>query len=180
MTLSPLLVGERIRLTAVRHEDTNVLTRWYEDTTFVRLLDGTPAYPRTDSQVSRFLHEESGKESFMFAIRPKEDERFMGFVDLSGILWTHGVAWLGIGIGAEFQGQGYGGEAVSLVLDFAFRELNLYRVQLTVFAYNEHALKLYEKLGFVREGSFREALHRDGQRYDMLLYGILRREWEAR
>ena len=67
-----------------------------------------------------------------------------------------------------------------LALKFAFDELNLHRVQLTVFAYNDRAIALYEKLGFQREGTFREFLHRDGARYDMYLYGLLRREWEAR
>ncbi len=58
------------------------------------------------------------------------------------------------------------------------REL-LRRVQLTVFSYNERAIALYEKLGFRREGAFREFLQRDGKQYDMYLYGLLRREWEA-
>ena len=57
--------------------------------------------------------------------------------------------------------------------------MNLHRVQLTVFAYNERALALYERLGFQREGVYREFIQRDGVRYDMYLYGLLRREWEA-
>ena len=102
----------------------------------------------------------------------------MGFIEIDGILWTHGAGWLGIGIGErEHWGQGIGGEAMRLALNFAFNELNLHRIQLTVFAYNERAIALYEKLGFVREGVYREALHRDGQRYDMILYGLLRREY---
>ena len=63
MALPPLLIGKRIRLTAVRHEDTSIMTRWYEDAEFARMLDAKPAYPRTESKVSRFLHEESGKDS---------------------------------------------------------------------------------------------------------------------
>ncbi len=46
-----------------------------------------------------------------------------------------------------------------------------------MFEYNERAIALYEKLGFRREGVYREFLSRDGQRYDMYLYGLLRREW---
>jgi RimJ/RimL family protein N-acetyltransferase len=53
-------------------------------------------------------------------------------------------------------------------------------VQLTVFSYNLRAIALYEKIGFKREGVYRECLHRDGRRHDMILYGILRPEWEAR
>jgi RimJ/RimL family protein N-acetyltransferase len=69
---------------------------------------------------------------------------------------------------------------MELLLDFAFNEINLHRVFLTVFSYNQRAIRLYEKLGFQREGIYREHLQRDGQRFDMLHYGILRREWAAR
>jgi RimJ/RimL family protein N-acetyltransferase len=68
---------------------------------------------------------------------------------------------------------------MTLALNFAFEELNMHRVQLTVFQYNERAVALYEKLGFQKEGVYREFLHRDGKRYDMYLYGLLRSEWES-
>ena len=71
-----------------------------------------------------------------------------------------------------------GREAMQLALAFAFNELNLYRVCLTVFSYNDQAITLYERLGFVREGAYRQHLERDGRRYDMYLYGLLRPEWE--
>jgi len=62
---------------------------------------------------------------------------------------------------------------------FAFDELNLHRVTATVFSNNERSIALFEKLGFRREGVYREFLQRDGRRYDMYLYGLLRPEWEA-
>ncbi len=52
-------------------------------------------------------------------------------------------------------------------------------MQLTVFSYNTRAIALYEKLGFQREGVYREFIQRDGARYDMYLYGLLRCEWKA-
>ena len=58
--------------------------------------------------------------------------------------------------------------------------LNLHRVFLTVFSYNTAAIAMYEKLGFTREGAYREHLQRDGQRFDRVVYGILREEWEKR
>lgn len=69
---------------------------------------------------------------------------------------------------------------MELALDFAFYELNLNRVQLTVFDYNQSAISLYKKLGFQQEGSYREFIHRNGKRHDMLLFGLLKREWESR
>ncbi|NLE75961.1 MAG: GNAT family N-acetyltransferase, partial [Chloroflexi bacterium] len=66
------------------------------------------------------------------------------------------------------QGQGIGAEAGALTLEFALRELNLHRVSSTVFAYNLPSQALMERLGFRREGAFREFVHRDGARYDMI------------
>ncbi|MBE2184633.1 MAG: GNAT family N-acetyltransferase, partial [Anaerolineae bacterium] len=63
---------------------------------------------------------------------------------------------------------------------FCFHEINLHRVQLTVFSYNQRAMKLYERLGFVREGVWREAILRDGQAFDTLCYSMLAREYQAK
>jgi RimJ/RimL family protein N-acetyltransferase len=57
-------------------------------------------------------------------------------------------------------------------------ELNLYRLQLSVKAYNTRAIRLYEKLGFKHEGTLREYGERNGERYNMHLYGLLRHEWD--
>jgi hypothetical protein len=77
------------------------------------------------------------------------------------------------------RNQGYGYEATQLALNFAFNELNLHRVQFTVFSYNQASIALCEKCGFRHEGIYREFIQRDGKRYDMYLYGIVRHKWEV-
>ena len=175
-----LLQGASVRLTALTEDDLATIATWQQNAEFMRLFDAVPAYPKPKSSLKRWL-EKLHKEStaFVFAVRPLDGDDLLGYAELDGILWTHGTGWLAIGIGDHANwGQGYGREAIKLMLGFAFNELNLYRVQLSVFSYNQRALALYKKLGFQREGTFREFLHRDGQRYDMFLYGLLRREWE--
>lgn len=175
-----LFHGARVRLTAPRAEDVHTWARWYEDSEFARLFNGRPAYPRSLNRMQSYVDEllRPADTSFPFAIRLYDDETMIGFVDLDDIHWTHGTAWLGIAIGDPANRRlGYGTEALRLVLNYGFRELNLHRVQLTVFSYNQPAIRLYERLGFVREGVQREALRRDDQRYDVLLYGLLRHEW---
>ncbi len=176
------LAGKTVRLTAIEPGDIPALASWYRDAGFVRLWDATPAYPRTQKQIEDYITEQQKSPSaFTFAIRPVDSEAVIGTCDLDGIVWSLDVAWMSIGIGdPAWRGRGCGSDALDVLLRFAFGELNLRRVQLTVFSYNATAIHLYEKFGFQREGTYREFLQRDGQLYDMLLYGLLRREWEAR
>jgi len=178
---TPLFSGERIRLTALRPEDAAIMARWYEDGDFSRQWESGVARPRTEASLrKRFADMDETKTDYAFAIRLMYSDEMIGYVDVSDIQWNNGAAWIAIGIGDPVnRGKGFGYEAMTLLLKFAFHELNLHRVQLTVFSYNERAIKLYERLGFTREGMFREFLARDGRRYDMILYGMLKREWEA-
>ncbi len=181
MTLSTLLEGAHVRLTPLSAADAPIIARWQLDNEYLRQLDANPAFPRNESQISEWIRDgHRGREQFLFGIRALFNDDLIGFLELGEVMWTHRSTWIALGIGERDQrGKGYGYEAVTLALNFAFQELNLHRAQLTVFSYNEAAIRLYEKLGFIREGVYREFLERDGQRHDMYLYGILRREWEA-
>ena len=182
MTSSTLLRGSRVRLTALTQNDLPTIVQWHQNPDFLRLFDALPAYPRTDTALTQWLDDtHKSTDAFLFAVRPLDKDELIGYVELDGILWTHRVSGVSIAIGeTKHWGNGYGYEVMQLVLRFAFDELNLHRVQLTVFSYNERAIALYEKLGFQCEGLHREHLQRDGKRYDMYLYGLLHSEWEDR
>ncbi len=175
----PLLRGEKIRLTALTEDDLPTLSRWYDDTDFARHFDSTPAAPRQFT--SDFLDEiRKSHTDFTFAIRTLNAPEIIGITGVDGILWNHQVGHVGIGIGeAANRGCGYGREAMQLLTRFAFDELNLRRLSLTVFSYNTAAIALYTSLGWVREGVYREFLIRDREPHDMLLYGLLAREWRT-
>jgi RimJ/RimL family protein N-acetyltransferase len=99
-------------------------------------------------------------------------------IDLSGIDWVAGSAWVGIGIGEPADwGKGYGTDAMRILLRYAFAWLNLHRVTLNVFGYNERAVRSYIKCGFTEEGRMRQWLNRGDQRWDLIHMGILKEEW---
>ncbi|MEO7908492.1 MAG: GNAT family protein [Roseiflexaceae bacterium] len=181
MLASNLLHSSRIRLTAITLDDLPTIARWSQDAGFARLFEAHPAAPKAPSALEAWLEGYSRSNTgYLFGMRLLDDNELLGFVELNDIFWPHRHSWVSIAIGdAAKQGQGYGTEALGLALQFAFQELNLHRVQLTVFSYNQRAIALYEKLGFQREGIFREHLERDGTRFDMYLYGMLRPEWLA-
>jgi len=125
-------------------------------------------------------HEDDPADLFMFMIRTLRDDRLIGEIALDGVQWHHGDTFVGISIGErEYWDKGYGTDAIQVILRYAFEELNLHRVSLNVFTYNQRAIRSYEKAGFQFEGRQRERLNRDGERWDMVYMGILRTEWLA-
>lgn len=75
-------------------------------------------------------------------------------------------------------GKGIGKAAMALILEYAFHELNLHRVFLQVFSFNERAIRLYEKMGFVNEGRQRHALYRGGDWHDIIMMSMLKHEYK--
>lgn len=113
----------------------------------------------------------------IFAIETEEGSH-IGNIGLGDVDWRNRKAALGIAIAEkEYWGRGYGTDAVMTLLDFAFNEMNLHRVHLSVFEFNRRAIRCYEKCGFRHEGREREAFFRDGRYHDSLLMGILREEF---
>lgn len=180
MLTANLLEGERVRLAALMEDDLPAVAAWFDDSAFGRLFDALPAGPRRPDELQEWIEATKKGDTFLFGVRKKADGALIGIVELDEIIWPHRFGWLGIGFGRrEDWGKGYGADAGRLALGFAFRELNLHRLCATVFSYNAASRALLEKLGFTHEGTFREHIERDGQRHDMLLYGLLRPEWVA-
>ncbi len=158
--------------------------RWNRDSEYVRLLDDEPPKLRAVKTFKEWLEKEllsTDNGRFLFTIRTLDDDRLIGFTGLFDVRWNHGDAWLGIGLGErDTWGKGFGSDALHVILRYAFHELGLERVTLTVFEYNPRAIRAYEKVGFKHEGRLRKVIHRDGQRSDLLVMGILHKEWIER
>lgn len=174
--------GKTVRLTSLTKDEAPMMSEWTQDAGYLRLQDTEIASPETPEEVAAFIDRENeSSTSYPFAIRRVSDNLLVGTIGLYDVAWGNRTAWVGIGIGRrEDWGKGYGSEAMEILIRYAFDELNLHRLQLTVIDYNPRALKMYEKLGFVREGNYREFVERDGARHDLFLYGLLRPEWRQR
>jgi len=119
------------------------------------------------------------REKFPFGIVLQEGQRLIGSCELRLGPAAHRTADVGIAVAEEFQGQGYGREAMGLLLEYGFGTLNLNRIELKVYSNNERGIRCYEKCGFRREGVLREARWWDGRWWDVFQYGILAREWQT-
>jgi len=175
-----VFTGQLVRLVMADLEtDPKLMAQWDQDSEFQRLFNSEAALRFNSSQIKKFFEDEIESMHF-FMIERLEDNRKIGMVDLSGVNWTAGDAWVGIGIGErELWGKGYGTDAMRVVLRYAFEELNLNRVTLNVFSVNQRAIASYLKVGFRHEGVVPGALLKAGKRCDLVFMGILRREWEG-
>jgi [ribosomal protein S5]-alanine N-acetyltransferase len=112
-----------------------------------------------------------------FAIRKIAQPAIVGYLALTNINAVHRSAELGIRIGsAGERGKGYGRAAIGLALQYAFKTLNLHRVQLTVFAHNTRAIRSYTAAGFEEEGRLSQAAFIDGRWADVVIMAALRPE----
>ncbi|WP_446899029.1 GNAT family N-acetyltransferase [Clostridium sp. LBM24168] len=179
--IKDLLKGSKIILTAFRDDDLKIFETWYNDVSFLRNYDMISSFPMSLYELRPMIEDvKKSSDKFIFAVRNILNGEFIGVTGFENILWNNGTATIYIGIGSNSnRGLGIGKEALNLTIEFGFEELNLHRIQLTVLSYNIPAIKLYEKVGFKKEGTYREFIHRDNKRYDMYLYGILRNEWES-
>ena len=103
----------------------------------------------------------------------------VGDIQLADIDWRNRTASLGLSIARlSDRGKGYGLDATQVIIRYAFEQLDLVRLRAATLEYNQGALRILEKCGFALEGRERQAVICNGKRWDRLLYGLLRDEFQ--
>ncbi len=175
-----MLFGKKVRLRAIERQDIPTFVRWFNDPEVRQYLQ---AYePMSTAQEERWFEDHlAKKDNFNFGIEALVGEAWVhvGNLGLDQVDWKNRCAVFGIVMGEKaYWGQGYGTDATRTALRFAFRELNLHRVELDVYDYNPRAMRCYEKAGFRRDGTRRQAHFHDGQYYDVHVMSILQDEFQ--
>ncbi len=178
-----MLIGQRVRLRAIERSDVPTFVRWMNDP---EVRDNLLVFePMSTMAEERWVDGMIDRPNdYVFGIEAGEDGeswKHIGNVGLHGICRHHRRAEIGIVLGEkDAWGQGYGSEAMALMMRFAFHELGLHRIELEVFETNLRAIKTYRALGFVEEGVRRESIYKGGRFIDAIHMGVLRQEFDAR
>jgi RimJ/RimL family protein N-acetyltransferase len=182
MLSQPLFEGRRVRLDRFNPDrDAVVAARWTHDLDWLQQLEARKeARPLAAAQVRmRWASLEKSESTFVFAVRLRADDRLVGQAALGEVSWMHRSAVIRLGIADPAdRRQGFGGEALALLMRYAFDELNLHRLTAWTQEYNPQAVRFLERAGFVPEVRQRQALQRNGRRWDVIVLGLLREEWE--
>ncbi len=150
------------------------------DNQFMKLLDGSTK-PLTIDE-ARSINDKilRGANSISFGVK-SADERLIGCVGLTDIIHKDRKAKLVGYIGpSSIWDQGWGTTTVGLILKYGFFELNLNRIYLYVYEYNDRARKVYSRAGFIEEGVARQDRYVDGKYWNAILMGILRKDFEEK
>lgn len=173
------MVGEGVELR--RHERRNypLYAKWYGDEDIWRLTSWAAAPMRRSAVERLFESRESSALDDSFAIHEGCKDEPLGVISLTSISEANLSADLSVIVGDEDDRErGLGTEAIRTLLHYAFGELGLNRVGLSVFDFNELAISAYEKLGFREEGRLSKAIQRDGSFHDAILMRVLVSEWD--
>lgn len=171
----------KVRLRAFREDDLKNSVAWLNNPAVTRYLMNMRPWSLVEEKawIDRVMRNED-PASTTFVIETADGE-YVGSTGLMHIDRRNRSAEAGIVIGRpEEWGRGLGTDAMKALLRHAFEELNLHRVSLRVYTFNERAIRSYTKLGFVEEGRLRQAMFRHGAWHDVIVMAVLADEWFAK
>ena len=161
--------GRLVRLRAFEQTDLDANHAFMNDYATLRdMLSGLPL-PASYEDERRWLDQQTSytRGEYQFAIEDGGGD-LVGRCGLIRVDWKNRVGEIGIMIGAPYRGRGYGTEAMELLCRFAFQEMNLHKLKVSVFAFNKAAICCYEKSGFIQEGLLKSEIFRAGAYQDVV------------
>lgn len=184
----PTLWGERVVLRPFTPADIEAMGPVLADPDVIRLTgsahstaDATGCSPEHDEATRRWYETRAEQDDRLdLAVVDRATDTCVGEVVLNNWEPENQACSFRILVGPEGRDRGLGSEATRMVLRHAFTATDLYRVELGVYAFNPRARYVYERAGFVVEGTRRAALVFDGERIDEVTMSVLRPEWLAR
>jgi len=176
-----MLTGQKVILRPVKRSDIQYFLKWFNDPEVTQYL--AMYLPMTEMAEEKWIEELGARANtdVLFVIEAIEDDvnKAIGSMGLHGISPKDHFATFGIAIGEkDYWSKGYGTEAAQLIIKYGFEQLNLHRVSSSAFSFNERSLRLHRKVGFQEEGRQREALFKNGEYHDLVVFGLLREEWK--
>lgn len=174
-----MITGDRIILRAWERSDLAAFTRWFNDPDVTIYLGNS--HPCMSFDQEQRFYDNTLDDKHRYCITLKESGRLIGNCSLLHLNAKDRCAEVGIVIGEkDCWSQGYGREALGLLLEIGFEGLGLNRIALRLVDFNERGHRCYLAAGFVDEGRLRKDTFARGTFHDTLLMSVLAEEYFAR
>ncbi len=175
---NPFLIGNRVYLRPVEIADAPIIQKWHNDPELRQLGSGSghaTSRNKEEEDIKSAAH--SQDEGYFMVVKIMSNEA-VGFIRVNCLTSSSRNVWLRMIIGDKKSwGKNYAHDAVMTFLNWLFNELNMHRVTCETYATNGRAIRFFEKIGFKREGTIREAHFTDGKYYNIISFGLLKREF---
>ena len=174
--------GKLVRLRDLRLADAETCLKWVNDLDTARKCGGGAQMPYTIENERDFIANFAGRkpDQYHFGVETR-DGHFVGVCSYTQVDWKNRNCVIGWFIGdTAMRGRGLGTDMIKTLLKICFHELDMHKVYLEAYEFNQGALRLYERMGFVLEAVYRKRAYSMGRRWDEMHYSMLRSEYEAR
>lgn len=169
--------GKKIYLRAMEPEDMEMYREMVNDEEVSRMVVGW-SFPVSKYEQMNWYERSVGDANKRFTICIKEDNSPVGMVTLTDIDLVNRSAFHGIKLHSSCpKGMGIGTDSVMTLMEYAFNQLNLNRLNGEWLLYNTASKKLYEKCGWTEEGIKRQAIYRNGEYHDLAITGIMKEQY---
>jgi ribosomal-protein-alanine N-acetyltransferase len=171
--------GEYIDLVPLNSDNINMYVKWENDPK-VRIY-ARNIIPKTAEEMKKLFEPPEGrmlKKEISFEVWHKKDKKSIGFGEVAEIDWYRQMGWLGLIIGeSDYWRQKIGEEVTALMVEYAFNELNLFKIYAGINSANIGSWRCAEKNGFTREATFKKDAYINGKYLDVFVYSLFRDDW---
>jgi UDP-4-amino-4,6-dideoxy-N-acetyl-beta-L-altrosamine N-acetyltransferase len=175
--------GEKTKLRPIRKSDVEKSIEWRNNPDIRENALGY-RFPVTEKMEDKWYEsalDDQSETKAIFAIEALKDNTLIGFIHLNQIDWISKRCYFGIRIGEkQYQGKGMGPDSMCILFNYAFECLNIRKICLEVPSFNDSAIRLYRKFGFIEEGTLTKHLYLEGTYHDIVLMRIFDSEFRKR
>jgi len=173
------VIGKKVILRAIEQEDLEMLRQLKNDPWIESMVVGW-SLPISKVQQSNWYQNLSHEKNTIRFLVEIEKQGAVGYTTINDIDWKNRCAGTGTMLVKENISKGIGFDVIMTRTRYAFEELQLNRLEASILAYNEASRRTVEKAGYKLEGTKRQAVYKNGKYHDLVTYGILREEYEAK
>lgn len=173
-----MLSGKKVKLRAYKENEAELVWNLIEEEGIKENLMIAVAFPYSLESEKSFIKSAMNPsgELYNFAIEDLESGQYIGGCGINAIDRKNSIATIGIWLGKKYHGKGFGSDSLRALCKFIFDEMNIHKINLGYFEFNEKGRKCYEAVGFKEEGIHRKELFRFGKYHNRISMGLFREE----
>lgn len=169
------LTGKKVILRELKESDMPFFNQLINSSEVEKVVVGW-SKPVTMTEQLSWFQGLKGDNNIRYTIANLEDTEIYGTLIISKLDWKNRTCGIDIKLSNDARGKGIGTESISLAIDYIFNELNLNRIGINILESNIPSQKLFEKAGFIKEGTLRKAVYKNGQYLDLFVYSLLKED----